>query len=64
MNTSSKKELIYKDGKPKSVILPIREYERLLASAEHLDDLKDFKRLKNEPSQPFDEFLKRNGLPH
>lgn len=48
-------------GKKIAVILPIKEYEKILDELEELDDIKLYDEVKSreEESIPFDEYLKR-----
>ncbi|MBC8244475.1 MAG: type II toxin-antitoxin system Phd/YefM family antitoxin [Verrucomicrobia bacterium] len=42
-------EIITRDGKPVSVILPIQEYEELLERAEDAEDLAWLKKARSKP---------------
>lgn len=42
----SKTQVVLRDGKPKAVVLDIKEYERLLETAEEKEDLAELRRMK------------------
>lgn len=48
-------------GKKKAVVLPIKEYNQLLEELEELQDVKLYDAIKavNEPSIPFESYLKK-----
>lgn len=52
-------QIITRNGKPVSVIVPIKEYEKLLERAEDASDLKWLKRLRAGKLQyrPFGDYL-------
>lgn len=54
-----KPKIVFDQGKPASVILDIDQYQALLEQAESLDDLKELRRLKDQPLdfRPFADFL-------
>ena len=54
-------QIVYKGGKPVSVILSIEEFEALLEAAEDLDDIAYLHSLKEEELEfvPFDDYLRR-----
>ena len=54
-----KAEYVVKNGKPTAVILPIKEYEALLARAEDADDARWLKERRKKPMtfRPLEEFL-------
>ena len=56
-------ELIIRDGKPVSVILPIKKYEELLERLEDADDLAYLKKLRTKPLsfRPLSEYLAERG---
>ena len=57
-------EIVTRNGKPVSVILPIKEYEELLERAEDAEDVAWLKqtRRKKLNYRPLEEYLaKRNG---
>jgi len=49
------------NGEKISVILPVREYERIIQELEDIDDVKLYDEVKNlqEPSTSFDEYVKK-----
>ncbi len=51
-------------GKKNAVILPIKEYTLLLEELEELEDIKlyDAVKAKNEPSMPFEQYLKKRKM--
>jgi PHD/YefM family antitoxin component YafN of YafNO toxin-antitoxin module len=52
-------EVIVRDGKPVSVILPIKEYEELLERLEDAEDVAYLKKLRSKPLsfRPLSEYL-------
>jgi hypothetical protein len=48
---SKESEVIVRDGKPVSEILPINEYEELLERLEDADDIAYLKKLRSKPLQ-------------
>jgi hypothetical protein len=52
-------EVIVRDGKPVSVILPIKEYEELLERLEEAEDVAYLKKLRSKPLsfRPLSEYL-------
>ncbi|HEX3010171.1 MAG TPA: hypothetical protein VHO90_21415 [Bacteroidales bacterium] len=52
------------DGKKISVILPIRDYEKMLEELEELEDIKAYDRAKARKSQPipFEQAMKEIDL--
>ena len=65
MKTSRRKpEIVMRNGKPVSVIVPIKDYEELLERAEDAEDVAWLKqaRRKKLHYRPLEEYLtKRNG---
>lgn len=62
--THREPEIVTRNGKPVSVILPIKEYEELLERAEDAEDVAWLKRARRKKIQyrPLEEYLaKRNG---
>jgi PHD/YefM family antitoxin component YafN of YafNO toxin-antitoxin module len=62
--TARKPEIVTRNGKPVSVIIPIKEYEELLERAEDTEDVAWLKqaRRKKLHYRPLEEYLdKRNG---
>ena len=57
--TVSEPEIVTRNGKPVSVILPIAEYRELIERAEDLDDVAWLKRARQKPLhyRPLDEYL-------
>ncbi len=57
--TGKEPEVIVRDGKPVSVILPIKEYEELLERLEDADDIAYLKKLRSKPLsfRPLSEYL-------
>ena len=53
-------EVVFREGKPRAVILDIEEYQDMLARLEDLEDLKMFERMRKESLtfRRLDEFLK------
>ncbi|HXD32147.1 MAG TPA: type II toxin-antitoxin system prevent-host-death family antitoxin [Pyrinomonadaceae bacterium] len=59
-----KPEIVTRNGKPVSVILPIKDYEKLLERAEDADDVAWLKQARGKKLNysPLEEYLaKRNG---
>lgn len=54
-----KPKIVFDQGKPASVILDIDQYQSLLEQVESLEDLKELRRLKEQPLhfRPFTDFL-------
>lgn len=52
-------EIVIKNGKPVSVILPIAAYGELLERLEDAEDLAELKRIRQRPQQyrPIEEYL-------
>jgi hypothetical protein len=52
-------EIVTRNGKPVSVILPIKEYQELLERAEDGDDVAWLKRARRKPMQyrPLEDYL-------
>lgn len=62
--THHEPEIIMRNGKPVSVILPIKEYQELLERAEDAEDVAWLKRARRKKAhyRPLEEYLaKRNG---
>ena len=62
--TNGEPEIVTRNGKPVSVILPIKEYEELLERAEDAEDVAWLKRARRKKLhyRPLEEYLaKRNG---
>lgn len=57
--TLSEPEIVTRNGKPVSIILPIKDYEELLERLEDQDDLAWLKRARRKPLQyrPLEEYL-------
>ena len=57
--TAHKPEIVTRDGKPVSVIIPIDEYQELLERAEDAADVAWLKRARKKPLQyrPLEEYL-------
>jgi len=57
-------DIIVKNGKPQAVILDIKEYEKLLESAEESNDLSEFRKIKkSKPSfKSLDSYLATRRL--
>jgi PHD/YefM family antitoxin component YafN of YafNO toxin-antitoxin module len=53
-------EIIFKDGKPKAVILDVKEYQEMLERLEDTEDLKSLEKMRKKPLKfrRFEEFLK------
>ena len=49
------------EGNKTAVLVPIKEYEKMLEEIEELEDIKLYDEVKsrNEPRIPFDEYLKK-----
>lgn len=64
MSTNREPEIVTRNGKPVSVIIPIKDYEELLERAEDAGDMAWVKRARNKKRhyRPLEEYLaKRNG---
>ena len=64
MSTNREPEIVTKNGKPVSVIIPIKDYEELLERAEDAGDIAWLKRARSKKRhyRPLEEYLvKRNG---
>ena len=61
MNAIHPQYIIDKDGKKMSVVIPLDEYEQILEELDELDDIRLFDKAEksNEPSMPFDEYVKQ-----
>jgi len=62
--TNREPEIVTRNGKPVSVILPIKKYEELLERAEDAEDVAWLKRARRKKLQyrPLEDYLaKRNG---
>lgn len=46
--SAAKPQIVLRNGKPESVILSIREYEKLLEQAEDAEDLRELKKLRKK----------------
>ncbi len=57
-------EIIFRDKKPVSVIIDIKEYNKLLERLEDIEDIKYIKELKKESLtfRKFDDFLAEQNL--
>ena len=64
--TSKEPEVIVRDGKPVSVILPIQEYEELLERLEDAEDIAHLKKLRSKPLsfRPLSEYLAERSKTH
>jgi PHD/YefM family antitoxin component YafN of YafNO toxin-antitoxin module len=53
-------EIVFREGKPRAVILDIDEYQEMLERLEDLDDLKMLERIRRGPMnfKRLDDFLK------
>ncbi len=63
MKTKTKErshEIIFKDGRPKAVIIDIEEYHEMLERLEDIEDLKILEKIRQRPLKfrKFKEFLK------
>ncbi len=60
---SKEPEVIVRDGKPVSVIIPIKEYEELLERLEDAEDIAYLKKLRSKPLsfRPLSEYLAERG---
>ncbi|MCJ7578070.1 MAG: type II toxin-antitoxin system Phd/YefM family antitoxin [candidate division Zixibacteria bacterium] len=56
---SKSQEIIFKDGKPKAIILDIEEYQEMLERLEDTEDLKTLEKMRKRPLRfrRFEEFL-------
>jgi len=64
MSTNREPEIVTRNGKPVSVIIPIEDYKELLERAEDAGDMAWLKRARNKKRhyRPLEEYLaKRNG---
>jgi prevent-host-death family protein len=64
MSTNREPEIVTRNGKPVSVIIPIKDYEELLERAEDAEDIAWLKRARKKKLnyRPLEEYLaKRNG---
>jgi len=61
--TSREPEIVTRNGKPVSVIIPIEEYEELLERAEDAEDIAWLKRLRRKKLnyRPLEEYLAERG---
>ena len=59
MKVNSEPEIVTRNGKPVSVILPIKEYQELLERAEDADDVAWLKKARKRPLhfRPLNEYL-------
>jgi PHD/YefM family antitoxin component YafN of YafNO toxin-antitoxin module len=48
-STKKKPELIYKEGKPVSVIINIDQYEKMLEKLEDMEDLMELQEMRKKP---------------
>ena len=57
--TNSEPEIVTRNGKPVSVILPIKEYEELLARAEDAEDVAWLRKARRKKLhyRPLDDYL-------
>jgi PHD/YefM family antitoxin component YafN of YafNO toxin-antitoxin module len=66
MKSKAKKrapEIIFREGKPRAVILDIKDYQEMLERLEDLDDLKTLQQMRKRPLsfRTLDESLKENS---
>lgn len=63
---SKEPEVIVRDGKPVSVILPIKDYEELLERLEDAEDVAYLKKLRSKPLsfRPLSEYLAERSKTH
>jgi len=64
MSTNREPEIVTRNGKPVSVIIPIEDYKELLERAEDTEDMAWLKRARKKKRhyRPLEEYLsKRNG---
>ena len=56
-------QMVYKDGAPVAVILPIEEYREMLERLEDAEDLAMLEEMRKQPLEfsTLDEFLERAG---
>ena len=61
MNAIHPQYITDKDGNKMSVVIPLDEYEQILEELDELDDIRlyDEAEKSNEPSMPFDEYVKQ-----
>jgi len=50
------------DGKPLSVLLPITEYTVLMERLEDLEDLEDARKVRDEPTTPWETVKAEMGI--
>ncbi|MFH1911322.1 MAG: type II toxin-antitoxin system Phd/YefM family antitoxin [Pseudomonadota bacterium] len=57
-------EIVYREGKPRAVILDIEDYQEMLERLEDLDDLKMLQQIRKESMsfKKLEEFLKEYSL--
>ena len=48
-NAKKKPEMVYRGGKPVSVILDIDRYEKMLEKLEDIEDLKELQEMRKKP---------------
>ena len=63
--TVKKRYIVDEKGKKTAVIIPIKEYQKVVKDLEELEDIRLIEEAKKEPSRPFSEFdkeLKEKGL--
>ncbi|MCL4485693.1 MAG: type II toxin-antitoxin system Phd/YefM family antitoxin [Nitrospirae bacterium] len=58
----SKPRFVYEEGKPKEVILDIRDWETVLERLEDIEDLAYLESIKNKPLEyrDFEDFMKEH----
>ena len=58
--TKKSHEIIFKDGKPKAVIIDIGEYQEMLERLEDMEDLKTLEKMRKRPLRfrRLEEFLR------
>ena len=63
-NVKKKPDIIFRNGKPKSVILDINEYREMLERLEDIEDLKTLEEMRKKPLKfrPLDDFLNDKSL--
>lgn len=61
MNAIHPQYITDKDGNKMSVVIPLDEYEQILEELDELDDIRLYDEVdkNNEPSMPFDEYVKQ-----
>ena len=52
-----KVQIIEKDGRPESAIIPYGEYERLMEAAESVEDVRDYDAVKKAIANGSDELI-------